>query len=122
MRQSAVNIPGAQDAANSTGSTTYVLAVNAARNAKLVVGTETRRKWILGLQANERQADNAVYTAEGENAEILVLTSNSMDSSLCTSFAKGDSGSAAAREGFTAVSCRSRTTDGVYDVPLVPTR
>lgn len=120
LRQPAVNTPGQTDPANGTGRTTYTSAVNAAKNAKLNVSAEARRRWILGLQASDRPTDDAVYTAEGENAEILVITSNSMDSSLCTSFAKGDSGSAAAREGFTAVTCRSRTTAGIYDEPLVP--
>jgi len=127
MRQPAVGLSVAQNSASAANSTTYTSAIKAAVNAKRNADIETRRRWVLGLQltASEhpdasRSTESPTYTVEGENSEILVVTSNSMDSGLCSLFANGDYGSAAADEGFTTVSCRNRSTGGVYDVPVFP--
>ncbi len=128
-RQRAVGVPVAQKAASTTNSITYGNAEKAAENAVKNAAAEKRRKWILGLQltANEhpdasRSTENPVYTAEGENSEILFITSNFMDNGLCSLFANGDYGSAAAYVGFKVVTCRNRSTGAVYQMPVFPPR
>jgi hypothetical protein len=115
IRQPLVSVPSAANSANST----YAPAIKAAENAKQIAGADSRRRWVLSLQITAPQsAENPVYATEGENAQILVVTSSSMDSGSCSAFANGEQGSAAALVGFTEVSCRSSSTGGVYDVPI----
>lgn len=118
-------LPVSEQAGNGSAASTYASAIEAARSAVQNSEAEKRRKFVFGMQltANERPEasraiENPVYTFEGANSEILVITSNSTDNSLCTMFAKGEYGSAAAGIGFSTVTCRNRTNGAVYDVRL----
>jgi hypothetical protein len=115
-RQTFVSVP-------SDANSKYAPAIKAAENAKQIADAETRRRWILSLQLTAAQsAENPVYTTEGESSEILVVTSNSADSAFCSAFANGEQGAAAASIGFNEVSCRNRSTGGVYNAPISASR
>jgi hypothetical protein len=101
--------------------TTYESAIKAARAAKGTADAEARRKWVLGLQLTlTQQADGPSYSAEGDNAETLVITSESADRSFCSDFAKSVNGSSAASIGFTEVICRNSSISSEYKMPLMP--
>jgi hypothetical protein len=120
-RQTVIGVPPDVNSANST----YGPAIKAAENAKQIAGAESRRRWVLSLQLTvkgEPSAENPTYTAEGENSEILAVTSNSMDSRVCLALANGDQGSAAASVGFIDVRCRNSSSGAVYNVPISRSR
>ena len=114
-----------EQAGNGSAASTYASAIKAAKTAVQNSEAEKRRKFVFGMQltANEppqaaRSAENPVYTVEGADSEILVVTANSMDNDLCTMFANGEYGSAAAGVGFSNVTCRNRTNGAVYEASL----
>ena len=111
----------------TTESDKYTAAINAAKGASKFVDAAKRRTWIQTLQTAvydhpdpSLAGDNAALSVEGEMAEVLVIASNVIDSSRCTSFAHGENGIAAAKEGFTELRCSNRTNGAVYEVPLSP--
>jgi hypothetical protein len=114
-RQTAVSLPSAANSANSE----YAPAIKAAQKVKHIADAESRRRWVLSLQLTGAQsAEPQTYTTEGDNAEILVVTSSSADSAFCSAFANGEHGSAAAAIGFIQVNCRNSSTDAVYRMPI----
>jgi hypothetical protein len=103
------------------GTERYSSAINAARGASKFVDAEKRRRWAVSMQSNDYenpQGGQSQYSTAGENSEILVVTSISMDNFRCASIASGSIGTAAAREGFTKLSCRNRSNDLVFDADL----
>jgi hypothetical protein len=94
---------------SQANSQDYGTTVNAVRGSvRNSTGAEQRRKWAIALQMKTEgpMGDNN-YNAEGENAEKLIVSSDSMDISSCSSFASSENGTAAAEMGFTQLSCRT---------------
>ena len=110
-------VPGGtgQDAA---ANTTYESAINAAKKVKNVADADARRRWVMNLQLTANENQDAVYSAEGENADSLVIASDAIDNASCSAFANGERGSSAAVIGFTGVDCRNRSTGAVYKIPI----
>jgi hypothetical protein len=112
---------------NSAGpaNTTYGTALKAAEAAKRSADAGGRKRWVLSLQLTgadrqdpSRSADNTAYDVEGQNSDVLVVTSNSMNGGTCSAFADSEQGLAAAGMGFATVSCRNRSSGEVIDRPL----
>ena len=106
---------------SQANSQDYGATVNAVRESvRNSAGAEQRRKWALALQMKtEGPMGNISYGAEGENAEILILRSESMDIAICSSFARSENGAAAADAGFTKLSCRT-TANGIIQERDLP--
>jgi len=105
----------------------YATAIKAAKNASTFVGSENRRKWIVNFQSRSLEQSGAtpsftdgIFSAEGENADVLVMTSNSITSGRCTSFASSEYGAEAAHEGFTQLICRDSSTGASYQAQFPP--
>ena len=92
----------------------YAATINSVRNTiHTAGGAEQRRKWAIAQQMRSYgTADDVAYRAEGENAETLVVMSETMGSMVCSNLAGGEVGTAAAAVGFTSISCRT-PTDGI---------
>ena len=106
--------------ANLSNSSTYAATIKAVRaTTENAAGAERRRKWAIGLQSSSYQRpntfENAAYSTEGANAEILVVSVDSVTSVSCTAFAQN---SDAASVGFTSIKCRDASDGAVYDVPI----
>jgi hypothetical protein len=99
---------------SQANSQDYGTTVNAVRESvRNSAGAEQRRKWAIALQMKtEGPFGSMSYTADGENAETLVVRSDSMDLTTCSSFVKGENGTAAAEMGFSRLSCRT-TSNGI---------
>lgn len=103
-----------------TANTTYESAVNAARAVKGVANADARRRWVMSLQLTAAQDTDTAYSTEGDDADVLVVTSNDVDKASCSTFANGERGSATAAVGFTEVDCRNRSTGAVYKMSISP--
>ena len=111
-RQSAGTV---QDVA---ANTTFESAINAARAVKGVADAGARRRWVMNIQLIANENQDTAYSAEGENADTLVIASDAIDNASCSAFANGERGSSAAVIGFTEVDCRNRSTGAVYKIPI----
>jgi hypothetical protein len=91
----------------------YGATVNAVRETvKNSSGSEMRKKWAITQEMKESGASEARnYSTDGQNAEVLVIRSGSMDITACSNF-MSENGNAAASIGFTSLSCRT-TANGV---------
>lgn len=105
---------------DATNKTTYESAISAAKNVKSAADADTRRRWVTSLQLTA--AGDMAYSAEGDNAAVLVVTSNDADNASCSAFASGEHGSAASAVGFTQVDCHNGSNGAVYKIPLALTR
>ena len=111
--------PGGSDAQR------YASAIKAARGAVENSEAGRRRNFVLEMRlANSESAgaieaaENPVYSVEGEDSEILVVTSNAMENGRCSRFAAGEYGGAAGSAGFTELVCRNRISRSEYNVSL----
>ena len=102
---------------NTKSSQDYGATVNAVRETvRNVSGNEQRKKWAFALQMKVTgMPDEANYDVEGANSEILVIRSDSMDLSRCSSFLKSEYGLEAGSIGFTSVSCRTSSNGVVLE-------
>ena len=108
-------IPGSTGQ-DTTANTTYESAINAAKAVKGGANADARRRWVISLQLTAK--GDAIYSTEGDDADILVITSNDADNASCSTFANGTNGSAAAAMGFTKLDCQNSSTGAVYKVPI----
>ena len=98
----------------------YGATVNAVRDTvRNASGAEQRKRWAVTLQMKvSGSPDEASYSIEGANSEVLVIRSDSMDIVRCSNFAKSDNGVAAASLGFTSLSCRTNSNGVVLERQL----
>lgn len=108
-----------QDAA---ANTTFESAINSAKAVKGVANAGARRRWVMSLQLTATQGSDEMYSTEGNDADVLVVTSNDFDNTSCLAFANGEHGSAAAAVGFTGVDCRNSSNGATYKIPLALTQ
>ena len=101
---------------NATSSQDYGATVNAVRDTvRNASGAERRRSWVISLQMRSNLAS---FGTEGENAETLVVRSDSMDFTFCSAFAEGENGAVATSVGFASLSCRTTENGIISEIPL----
>lgn len=106
-----------QDAA---AKTTFESAINAAKKVKSVADADARRRWVMSIQLTANENQDTAYSAEGANADTLIIASDAIDNASCSAFANDERGASAAVIGFTEVDCRNRSTGAVYKMSISP--
>lgn len=96
----------------------YSSAIDKAKRVSQLHGSAERQRWAAELQVASAQTTDRQFAVDGANAEILVITSGSLNASDCSVIAKSETGASAANIGFEKLSCQNSSNRSSYQETL----